>query len=67
VAWVSRVRFDTIGFTAESGRRQCSGEVIVGVPHDQRKGATIIHGCARYDPTIQFRKLGKDHDFYKFA
>jgi hypothetical protein len=43
-----------IGFTAEDGNGgSCSGEVLVGVPHDQgKKGATPVDDGALYDSTI---------------
>jgi hypothetical protein len=42
-----------IGFTAEDGNSEsCSGEVAVGVPHDQGKGAVPVDGGALYDSTV---------------
>jgi len=41
-----------IGFTAEDVHGgTCSGEVLVGVPHDQGKGKTPVDGGALYDST----------------
>ncbi len=42
-----------IGFTADDGRGgTCSGEVLVGVPHDQGGGSTPIDGGALFDSTV---------------
>jgi hypothetical protein len=41
-----------IGFTATGGQGECSGEVIVGVPHDQGNGSIIIDGGPLYDSTL---------------
>jgi len=42
-----------IGFTAEDVHGDsCSGEVLVGVPHDQGKGNTPVDGGALYDSTM---------------
>jgi len=41
-----------IGFTAEDGHGgSCSGEVRVGVPHDQGRGRVPVDDGARYDST----------------
>jgi uncharacterized repeat protein (TIGR01451 family) len=42
-----------IRFTADDGQGgTCSGEVLVGVPHDQGKGRTPLDNGALYDSTI---------------
>jgi hypothetical protein len=42
-----------IGFTADDGNGgSCSGEVKVGVPHDQGKGKPAVDGGALYDSTV---------------
>jgi hypothetical protein len=42
-----------IGFTANDGMGgTCSGEVMVGVPHDQGAGAFPIDDGALYDSTM---------------
>jgi len=41
-----------IGFTASGGLGECSGEVMVGVPHDEGAGSTIIDGGPLYDSTL---------------
>lgn len=41
-----------IGFSADDGMSgSCSGEVLVGVPHDQGKGKVPIDDGALYDST----------------
>jgi hypothetical protein len=41
-----------IGFTADDGHGgSCSGSVLVGVPHDQGKGSTVVDGGPLYDST----------------
>jgi hypothetical protein len=41
-----------ISFTADDGRGgSCSGEVLVGVPHDRGQGSTPVDGGALYDST----------------
>ena len=41
-----------IGFTATGGQGECSGVVIVGVPHDRgKKGSIIVDGGPLYDST----------------
>jgi hypothetical protein len=42
-----------IGFTADDGNGGvCTGNVKVGVPHDQRPGATAVDNGANYDSTL---------------
>jgi hypothetical protein len=42
-----------IGFTADDGRAgQCSGEVSVGVPHDQGEQDAPVDGGAEFDSTL---------------
>jgi YVTN family beta-propeller protein len=42
-----------IGFTADDGNGGvCTGNVKVGVPHDQRPGATAVDDGANYDSTL---------------
>jgi hypothetical protein len=42
-----------IGFTADDGTGgSCSGEVTVGVPHDQGKGSVPVDEGALYDSTV---------------
>jgi hypothetical protein len=46
-------RVYTISFTATDGKGgTCSGQVKVGVPHDQGKGATPIDDGQNYDSTL---------------
>ena len=40
-----------IGFTADDGQDQCSGEVSVGVPHDRGRRSIPVDGGALYDST----------------
>ncbi len=40
-----------VSFTADDGMGQCSGEVLVCVPHDQRPGHVCIDGGPLYDST----------------
>ena len=46
-----------IRFTATDGLLSCSGEVLVGVPHDQR-GAAAVDGGALYDSTVDMTPPG---------
>jgi len=41
-----------INFTATAGQGDCTGEVTVGVPHDQGNGSNIVDGGALYDSTL---------------
>lgn len=42
-----------IGFSAEDGNGgACSGEVLVGVPHDQGNGSVPVDGGPLYDSTV---------------
>jgi hypothetical protein len=41
-----------IGFTATGAQSECSGEALVGVPHDRGNGSTIIDGGPLYDSTL---------------
>jgi hypothetical protein len=41
-----------IGFTADDGQDQCSGEVLVGVPHDQGNGNPAVDDGPLFDSTV---------------